>query len=66
MVTRLVIKLQAERGEFGVGTVLALAFTLIVAAFVVLPGLKLLSAQIMNDLTLWWTNTVSPKVFPTT
>lgn len=51
---------------FGLAEVLGIAGVCIVAAFVVIPGLRTFAGSIMTGMSGWWTNTVQPTVFPTT
>ncbi len=53
-----------EKGEFGIGPIISLAVALIIAAFVLIPGFKDFSEMVLNDMDIWWNNTVSEVVFP--
>lgn len=55
-----------KRNGFGKNEVLGIAATLIIAAFIVIPGLRTFAQQIMTAMGDWWTNTVESRVFPTT
>lgn len=53
-----------DRGEFGIGPIISLAVALIIAAFILIPGFKDFSEMVLNDMDIWWNNTVSEVVFP--
>lgn len=56
--------LRNERGEGFLGLIIVSAIVLIIAAFVILPGLRALANTMMNALSDWWTNTISGQLFP--
>lgn len=51
---------------FGLSEVLGIAGVCIVAAFVIIPGLRTFSGSIMSGMNGWWTNSIQPTIFPTT
>ncbi len=53
-----------ERGEFGMSAIIGIAIGLIIAAFVLIPGLQAFANTIMSDMGLWWTNSISSQIFP--
>lgn len=55
---------KSERGEFGISSLIGVAIGLIVAGFVLIPGVRDFAKLIMNDMNQWWTNVVSKNVFP--
>ncbi|MGX8796530.1 hypothetical protein ACR6HW_10715 [Fusibacter sp. JL298sf-3] len=55
--------LACERGEFGMNAIIGIAIGLIVAAFILIPGIQNFATQIMTDMQNWWTNAISSKVF---
>ena len=58
--------LRSEKGERIAGMITAVAVVLVVAAFIMIPGLRTFATTVMTALTNWWTNTVASKIFPTT
>lgn len=58
-------KLKDVAGEFGVGTLLSIAVSIIVCAFVFIPGMRTFSDSMLTSMKTWWA-TVSGTVFPTT
>lgn len=54
--------LKDERG-FGMNELLGIAAALIIAGFVVVPGLRRLAQSIMNGLEGWWKDTIVAKIF---
>lgn len=57
-------KLESERGEFGISSVIGIAIGLIVAAFILIPGIQTFASKIISDMQLWWTNSISTQIFP--
>lgn len=55
---------QCERGEFGMSSIIGIAIGLIIAAFILIPGLQTFANTIISDMELWWTNSVSSQIFP--
>ena len=58
--------LFSKKDGFGMNELLGIAAALILAAFIIIPGLKLFAGSVMSGLTTWWTNTVLTKIFPLT
>lgn len=56
--------LAAEKGEFGISSVIGIAIGLIVAAFILIPGIETFATNIMTDMQLWWTNSIGSQIFP--
>lgn len=56
--------LLSERGEFGMSAIIGIAIGLIIAAFILIPGLQAFANTIMSDMELWWTNSISSQIFP--
>lgn len=54
-----------RRDGFGMNEILGIAAGLILAAFIIIPGLKGVSEKIMDGLDAWWTNTIVKVLFPT-
>lgn len=52
-----------ERGELGMNAIIGIAIGLIIAAFILIPGIQRFATQIMTDMQTWWTNAISSKVF---
>lgn len=57
-------RLKCERGEFGISSVIGIAIGLIVAAFILIPGIQTFASKIISDMQLWWTNSISTQIFP--
>lgn len=55
-----------KRDGFGMNELLGVAAALIIAAFVVIPGLRTFAGDIMTHLTTWWNGTITGRIFPTT
>lgn len=58
------MRLRSERGEFGISSLIGVAIGLIIAAFVLIPGVRAFAGKIMTDMGSWWNNVVSNQVFP--
>lgn len=61
---RLRMRVLDDRGEFGMNAVIGIAIGLIVAAFVLIPGIKVFAGTIISDMQAWWSDTVSSQIFP--
>lgn len=57
--------LLKKNDGFGMNEILGIAVGLIIAAFVVIPQLKIVSLEIMSGLAAWWKDTISKVLFPT-
>lgn len=55
---------SSERGEFGMSSIIGIAIGLIIAAFILIPGIQTFATKIMSDMQLWWTNSISSQIFP--
>jgi hypothetical protein len=53
---------QSNRKGFGINEVIGIAAGVIIAAVVIIPGLKLFAGTVMDNLTDWWT-TISTSIF---
>lgn len=49
---------------FGMNELLGIAAALIIAAFVLIPGLRTFSKSVMDQLSDWWGTTITGKLFP--
>ncbi len=58
-------RLILDKRGFGMNELLGIAAAVILAAFIVIPGMKTFTAAVMKELTDWW-DTVGTKIFPTT
>jgi hypothetical protein len=58
--------LLGRRDGFGMNELLGIAAALILAAFIIIPGLKLFAGSVMTGLSNWWSNTILSKIFPPT
>lgn len=61
---RALVALKSEKGEFGISSVIGIAIGLIVAAFILIPGIQTFASKIISDMQLWWTNSISTQIFP--
>lgn len=52
------------RGEFGMSSIIGLAIGLIVAAFILIPGVRTFATSVITDMQSWWTTTISSTLFP--
>jgi hypothetical protein len=52
-------------GGFGMNELLGIAIALILAAFIIIPGLKIFAGSVMTGLNDWWDHTIITKLFPT-
>lgn len=57
-------RLFTRSGGFGMNELLGIAAALIIAAFVVIPGLKELAESLIEKLEGWWNTTISGQIFP--
>jgi hypothetical protein len=55
-------RLAENKNGFGMNEVLGIAVAIIVAAFVIIPGLKGFAESVMSNLENWWSSTAA-KVF---
>jgi hypothetical protein len=55
-----------RNGGFGMNELLGIAAALIIAAFIIIPGLRTFAGSVMTKLTDWWGATITSKLFPTT
>ena len=56
--------LKSEKGEFGMSSIIGIAIGLIVAAFILIPGIQTFATKIMSDMQVWWTGTIGSQIFP--
>lgn len=61
---RLRKKLASESGEFGISSLIGVAIGLIIAGFVLIPGVRDFAGLIVSDMNTWWNNVVSKNIFP--
>ena len=64
VLSRVPAALYGKNGGFGLNELLGTAAALIIAAFVVIPGLRTFAGSVITKLTTWW-STVSTSIFPT-
>ena len=53
---------QEDKRGFGISEIIGIAVVLLIAAIVVIPGLRSISETIMTQLTAW-VNTMLTKIF---
>lgn len=56
--------MKEKKGELGISTILSIAIAIIIAGFVLVPGLRGFAEQIMASMTTWWTDTIQSGIFP--
>mgnify|MGYP004703888157 CR=1 FL=1 len=56
--------IKNEKGEFGMSSIIGVAIGLIVAAFILIPGIQTFASKIMSDMQVWWTGTIGSQIFP--
>lgn len=57
--------LKEEKGEVGLSYIFMIAATCILAAFIIIPGLRTLATSVMTGVQNWWSNTISNEFFQT-
>ncbi len=57
-------RFMGKNDGFGLNELLGIAAVIILAAFIIIPGMRTFAQSMMNGLQGWWTN-VSGKIFPT-
>jgi|YNPMSStandDraft_1061717.scaffolds.fasta_scaffold22654_5 hypothetical protein len=57
--------LSKSNKGIGIAELIGVAALFIIAAFILIPGLRSFAQNVINALNTWWTNTVSSKIFPT-
>lgn len=55
--------ISRRRDGFGMNELLGIAAALILAAFIIIPGLRSFAASVMAGLNTWWTNTILSNIF---
>lgn len=53
-----------RKGGFGVNEMLGIAAALILAAFIIIPGLQDFATNVMDKLGDWWDDTIVSRIFP--
>jgi len=56
------MNLRSKKG-FGINEIIGIAAGVIIAAVVVIPGLRTFAQTIMSELTSWWSG-ISSSIFP--
>lgn len=57
--------LFSSEGGFGMNELLGIAAALLLAAFIIIPGLQTFAGSVMTRLTAWWQGTIITRIFPT-
>ncbi len=65
MLEFIMVKLKSSKGEVGIGIIISIAIAIIIASFVLIPGLRTFSETVLNSMNEWWTNTIQSTIFPT-
>lgn len=53
-----------KNGGFGMNELLGIAAALILAAFIIIPGLRSFAKSVMTELSGWWSGSVTNVIFP--
>lgn len=64
MIQYLRMKLCDKKGELGMGTIIGVAIAIIVAGFVLIPGMRTFAQVVMDSMNTWWENTIQSMIFP--
>ena len=65
ILSRGIDRLKSDKRGFGMNELLGIAAALIIAAFVIIPGLQGFAKSVMAGLTWWWDHTIATKIFTT-
>lgn len=63
--SKLIKVVTNNKGELGIGTIIGVALAIIIAGFVLIPGMRGFAETVMSSMNSWWTNTVETTIFPT-
>lgn len=55
--------LKSQRGDFGMSSLLGVAIAIIIAVFVLIPGITELSEKVIEGMNDWWDDTVEEQIF---
>ncbi len=55
-----------KRDGFGLNELLGIAAAIIIAAFIIIPGMRTFARNLMSGLGNWWNNIIANRIFPTT
>ena len=64
IITRIYLTLSNKKGELGIGAIVSVALAIIIAGFVLIPGLRAFAEAIMESMNTWWNETVKSGIFP--
>jgi len=53
-----------KQGELGIGTIVSVALAIIIAGFVLIPGLRGFAESVMLSMNTWWSDTIKSGIFP--
>lgn len=62
---KLLRRINNKKGELGIGTIIGVALAIIIAGFVLIPGMRTFAQSVMTSMNNWWLNTVETTIFPT-
>ena len=54
-----------KRDGFGLNELLGIAAAIIIAAFIIIPGMRTFAQSLMTGLGNWWNNIIANRIFPT-
>ncbi len=63
MLNRIIKLLKSRRGDFGMSSLLGVAIAIIIAVFVVIPGIRGLSEKVIDGMNEWWDDTIEDRIF---
>lgn len=60
----MLMKLKEKKGELSIQVVLGIALAIIIASFVLIPGIRSFSESVLSSMTTWWETTIKSGIFP--
>ncbi len=58
------IMICSKKGELGIGTIIGIAIAIIIAGFVLIPGLRAFAQTVLDSMNEWWNTSVKAIIFP--
>lgn len=55
-----------KKDGFGLNELLGIAAAIIIAAFIIIPGMRTFASSLMTGLGNWWNNVIANRIFPNT
>ena len=60
----LTVKLIRGKDGFGINELLGIIAAIVIAAFIVIPGMRSFAQRLISGLNDWWNNTIVNQIFP--